>query len=115
MLEMLKKMRALDAEWYSGRKIDCPEELRGYLKGIVLNDLARDEKDLTMKRILTEEAIQSVRGRLANAPQGEELYLKLVCKTLMDELKWYNGDGGCLMDGLRYKLLLDHGRKHYNW
>jgi hypothetical protein len=114
VMETYKRMRALDDQWKSGAKIECPEDLSHYLKGIVLNDHAHEAKEKKLKITLTESAIEQVRERLSNAPKEEELYLKLLTYTLMKELDYYTGKGGELM-GSMYEVLFNHGAKFYGW
>lgn len=115
--ENLRRMRALDDQWKSGAKVECPEDLSHYLKGIVLNDYAIEETNWKVKILCTESAIEMVRERLSNVPEeeGEAEFLKLRLEYLTRELDWYRQNGGEPMDPLAYEMFLLWGAKLYGW
>lgn len=109
-----RRMEALYEQWRSGAKVECPEDLSHYLKGIVLNDYAHSEEDRELCIALTESAIVLVCERLSVAPEEEVPYLELVVNTLEKELGHYTGKGGELM-GDNYEVLYQQGAKLYGW
>lgn len=112
--ETYRRMEALYEQWRSGAKIECPEDLSHYLKGIVLNDYAHSEEDRELCIALTESVIVLVCERLSNAPEEEVPYLELAVNTLEGELGHYTGEGGELM-GDNYEVLHHQGAKFYGW
>ena len=112
--ETYRRMEALYEKWRSGAKVECPEYLSHYLKGIVLNDYAHSEEDRELCIALTEAVIVLVCERLSNAPEEEVPYLELAVNALEKELGYYAGEGGELM-GDNYEVLFQQGAKFYGW
>ena len=112
--ETYRRMEALYGKWRSGAKVECPEDLSHYLRGIVLNDYAHSEEDRELCIALTESAIVLVCERLSIAPEEEVPYLELVVNALEKELGHYTGEGGELM-GDSQEVLHQQGAKLYGW
>ena len=113
--ETYRRMEALYEKWRSGAKIECPEYLSHYLKGIVLNDYAHSEEDRELCIALTEAVIVLVCERLSIAPEEEVPYLELVIDALTKELDYYNGKEGGEPMGDNYEVLFQQGAKFYGW
>ena len=113
--ETYRRMEALYEKWRSGAKIECPEYLSHYLKGIALNDYAHSEDDRELCIALTESAIVLVCERLSVAPEEEVPYLELVIDALTKELDYYNGKEGGELMGDNYEVLFSLGAEFYGW
>lgn len=113
--EIYRRMEALYEQWRSGAKVECPEDLSHYLKGIVLNDYAHSEDDRELCIALTESAIVLVCERLSVAPEEEVPYLELAVNALEKELGHYTGKGGGELMGDNYEVLHQQGAKLYGW
>lgn len=113
--ETYRRMEALYGKWRSGAKVECPEDLSHYLKGIVLNDYAHSEDDRELCIALTESAIVLVCERLSVAPEEEVPYLELAVSNLERELGHYTGKDGGEHMGDNYEVLHQQGAKLYGW
>lgn len=113
--ETYRRMEALYEQWRSGAKVECPEDLSHYLKGIVLNDYAHSEDDRELCIALTESAIVLVCERLSVAPEEEVPYLELAVNALEKELGHYTGEDGGELMGDNYEVLHQQGAKLYGW